>query len=335
MLYVSSFPFGVGPSESARRAVMQTSATTQLCASLLRRSVRRNCVSLPRTPARAFRATSCSHGDIQSTVNPDEIAHFSRLSSLWWDEQGEFHFLHRMNPVRMQFIRDKVLEIRREDGDETFDESAALTGLDVLDVGCGGGLLSESLSRLGANTLGIDASPSNIAIAAHEGPLRYAHTSVEELLAQRGPRQFDAVCSMEVLEHVDNPHAFLSSCAALVKVGMSSRPSRRHLFLSTISRTPLAYALTILGAEHVLRLVARGTHTYAKFVRPAELLAFFAAPPLSWVSRTPPPRTEAETRGMLWVPWDGAWALVPRGAPGAEVWGEACNYLFWVRRPRE
>lgn len=250
--------------------------------------------------------------------------------------------------------------MRREDGKDLVGGKGVLEGLDVLDVGCGGGLLCESLTRLGANTLGIDASASNIGIASlhassdsslnlstpatsalpsafgkGKGALTYEHTSAEDVLATRGPKQFDVVCSMEVLEHVDNPRAFLSNCAELVKPG-------GHLFLSTISRTPLAYLLTIFAAEDVLRLVTPGTHTYSKFVRPEELTQFFCEHRSSpeerpWISRLHggiPARTEAETRGMIYVPWKGEWTLVPRGAVGAS-WGEGCNYLFWVRRPLE
>ncbi|TCD71856.1 Hexaprenyldihydroxybenzoate methyltransferase, mitochondrial [Steccherinum ochraceum] len=211
---------------------------------------------VPRVPSLRFVQglhTSSSASNLQdatasssSTVNTDEIAHFSKLSSQWWDERGEFGMLHKMNPVRMQFVREKLAEIRREDADEDFEDVSILRGMDVLDVGCGGGLLSESLARMGATILGIDASASNIAIASlhasadpgidvvssalsslsssppslkGKGKLTYENTSVEELLAQRGPASFDVVCCMEVLEHVDNPRAFLDSCAQLVKVG--------------------------------------------------------------------------------------------------------------------
>ncbi|PCH44345.1 ubiquinone biosynthesis O-methyltransferase [Wolfiporia cocos MD-104 SS10] len=269
--------------------------------------------------------------------------------------------LHAMNPARVQFMTQKLMEMRREeDSTADVDETTVLRGLDVLDVGCGGGLLCETLTRLGALTLGIDASAENIGIASmhasadpalnftHSSPdgsvpsrayssrggLTYMHTAVENLLSGQHVKQFDVVCSMEVLEHVDNPGTFLRNCAALVKPG-------GHLFLSTIARTPLAYALTILAAEDVLRLVTPGTHTYSKFVNPSELLDFFASASSlesdrPWISRLfdgVPARTEAETRGIVFVPWRGEWALVPRSAPGAKLWSEGCNYLFWVRRP--
>ena len=180
---------------------------------------------------------------------------------------------------------------------------------------------------------------------------------------------FDVVCSMEVIEHVDNPRTFLANCASLVKVcdpsaphhpNVFTIPSKQpggHLFLSTIARTPLSYFLTIFAAEQMLRLVTPGTHTFSKYINPDELTGFFleadsvpanpassgdtataASRPSSrpWISRLyggAPTRTEAEIRGMVYLPWKGEWTLVPRGAPGASLWAEACNYLFWVRRP--
>ncbi|KAF8555960.1 ubiquinone biosynthesis O-methyltransferase [Imleria badia] len=306
------------------------------------------------------RATRCSQhvrllqtASAASSVNADEITHFSRLSSLWWDERGEFALIHRMNPPRVQFIREKLIEITREDQGEEIGRSMeqrrdALRGLDVLDVGCGGGLLSESLARMGARTLGIDASESNIGIAsaharadpelASSGQLAYRHTYAEELVKE--PKRYDVVCSMEVIEHVDNPAGFLSTCAELVKPG-------GHLFLSTVARTPLSYLITILAAEHILRWVTVGTHTYSKFINPSELVSFFTEysspspnPEVSrkpWITRTYehglPTRTEAEVRGFIWVPWSGNWQVMSRGTT---PWGAAeCNYLFWVRRPSE
>lgn len=273
-----------------------------------------------------------------------------------------------MNPVRVQFVRDKLLEVAREEEpegsasgwSERERSGKVLAGMDVLDVGCGGGLLSESLARLGARTVGIDASASNIAIAqlhAAQDPalsststpgepsagaaigrasLEYRNVAAEELVKE--DKRFDVVCSMEVLEHVDNPADFLVSCAELVKPG-------GHLFLSTISRTPLSYFLTIFAAEKVLRMVEPGTHTHEKFVKPSELLDFFSKPLGSasltpsaglterpWISRLydgSPTRREAEVRGLVYLPWKGEWFLAPRGA-----WGSTeCNYVFWVRKP--
>ncbi|KAI0794035.1 ubiquinone biosynthesis O-methyltransferase [Fomes fomentarius] len=310
-------------------------------------------------PSASLHSYSHSSSPGASSVNPDEIAHFSKLSQLWWDERGEFGMLHKMNPVRVGFVRQKVLEMQREDGEGDVNETRPLAGLDVLDVGCGGGYcLRFSLARLGGNTLGIDASESNIAIASlhaaadpalssptppkAKGSLTYRHTPVEDLLVERGSKSFDVVCSMEVIEHVDNPRTFLANCAQLVKPG-------GHLFLSTVARTPLSYLLTIFAAEQVLRLVTPGTHTHSKYINPDELTNFFLQPdsvPSSsegvstrpWITRLyggAPARTEAEIRGIIYLPWKGEWTLVPRGAPGASVWAEACNYLFWVRRPLE
>ncbi|TFY74552.1 hypothetical protein EWM64_g9457, partial [Hericium alpestre] len=174
-------------------------------------------------------------------------------------------------------------------------------------VGCGGGILSESLARLGGRTLGVDASEANIRIASLHasadphlsthtpsgGTLAYRHASAEALLQEQ--KRFDIVCSMEVVEHVDNPAAFLASCAELVKPG-------GHLFLSTVARTPLAYLLTIFAAENVLRLVAPGTHTYSKFVNPSELIDFFAKYPFSSTAlSSPAPSSYAQLPARPWI----------------------------------
>lgn len=229
---------------------------------------------------------------------------------------------------------------------------------------------------MGARTLGVDASASNVSIASlhasadpalssSNGPysLTYRHSSAEELLQE--PARFDVVCSLEVVEHVDNPAAFLKTCADLVKVGIvvSSLLDKRshsylqqpggHLFLSTIARTPLAYFMTIAAAEHILKLVSPGTHTYSKYINPKELVAYFqehrtnpSSPP--WISRlhqynqslfpsSHPSRQEAEVRGLVYQPWNGAWVLMPRSASmGLSGWATTqCNYMFWVRKPRD
>ncbi|KAF4569726.1 Hexaprenyldihydroxybenzoate methyltransferase, mitochondrial [Pleurotus pulmonarius] len=249
-----------------------------------------------------------------------------------------------MNPIRMQFIQEKLKEMSWEDGaglEATSPRWSALDGLKVLDVGCGGGLLSESLARQGAHTLGIDASEANIAIATLHSQadpnfrasspspspsnLSYRQISAESLLAESGPEQYDVVCSMEVLEHVDNPADFLNSCAQLVKPG-------GHLFLSTIARTPLAYFLTIFTAETLLRKVTPGTHTYSKFVNPGELVEYFQNYPTSLTSKTA--TIEAEVRGMIYDPIRAKWHLASRTASlrGGDLIN-GCNYLFWVRKP--
>ncbi|KAF9530397.1 S-adenosyl-L-methionine-dependent methyltransferase [Crepidotus variabilis] len=294
-------------------------------------------------------------GPSHNSVNPDEIAHFSKLSSEWWDEQGEFSFLHKMNPVRMQFIRDRIFEVAQEENPGLSSKPhQALQGLDILDVGCGGGLLSESLARMGANTLGIDASQSNIAIASSHASadpalkpasgrsnLRYRNAPAETLLLE--PKRYDVVCSMEVLEHVENPADFLSTCAELLKPG-------GHLFLSTIARTPTAYFLTILVAEDILGKVSKGTHTYAKYIKPSELLDYFRdyhSPPNNQLKTSPPVssrpwitspssttylnRSEADIRGLIYKPLAARWSLAPRDA----WWALECNYMLWVRKPKE
>ncbi|KZP01437.1 3-demethylubiquinone-9 3-methyltransferase [Calocera viscosa TUFC12733] len=263
-----------------------------------------------------------------STIDPDEIEHFSRLSAQWWDEQGELKMLHKMNPSRVAWLKHKIVETKEMDCEKSSVPWKALSGMRILDVGCGGGLLSESLARLGARVTGIDAAASNISIAdlhkSHDHLLQnivYRHAPVETLATEG--HQFDALCGMEVLEHVDEPSHFLKSCAGLIKPG-------GHLFLSTISRTPFAHLLTITMAENMLRLVARGTHSYPKFIRPSELVSFFQE--LGWITRTfdgRPTRHEAEVRGIVYAPWKGEWQLGPRGAG----WSEQCNYLFWARKP--
>lgn len=191
-----------------------------------------------------------------STINADpaELARFDALAERWWDENSEFRPLHRINPHRLDWI----------------DALASLRGKQVLDVGCGGGILAESMARRGARVDGIDMAPMPLRIArSHaervgEANVAYADSSAEDW-AQRHAGRYDVVTCMEMLEHVPDPAAVVAACARLVKPG-------GWVFFSTINRNPLSYLVAIVGAERVLRLLPRGTHTYARLIRPAELL---------------------------------------------------------------
>lgn len=203
------------------------------------------------------------------SVDRRELEQFERLGDNWWSEDGPMRPLHRMNPVRVRWMRDAMVDhFAALDGSERDPDSLrSLEGLSILDIGCGGGILSEPLSRLGADVLGIDPADGNVAIArAHAGetgaPAKYRATTAEDLAAE-GAR-FDVVCAMEVVEHVVNPAAFIATACSMVKPG-------GLFFASTLNRTAKSFALAILGAEYVLRWVPPGTHQWEKFVRPAEL----------------------------------------------------------------
>jgi 2-polyprenyl-6-hydroxyphenyl methylase/3-demethylubiquinone-9 3-methyltransferase len=189
-----------------------------------------------------------------TNVNRAETAKFDRLAARWWDPDGESRPLHDLNPVRLGYIADR----------------AALKGARALDVGCGGGLLSEALALAGARVTAIDLAPAVLDVARlhlHESALSvdYRETSVEALAAEM-PATFDVVTCMEMLEHVPDPGSVIGACAILLKPG-------GKLFLSTLNRTPLAFGAAIVGAEHVLRLLPRGTHHYAQFLKPSEIAA--------------------------------------------------------------
>ena len=190
----------------------------------------------------------------QTNVIPAETAKFDRLAARWWDPDGESRPLHDLNPVRLGYIADRV----------------ALKGARALDVGCGGGLLSEALARAGAQVTAIDLAPAVLEVARlhlYESNLAvdYREISVETLAAEM-PASFDVVTCMEMLEHVPDPGSVIHACAALLKPG-------GKLFLSTLNRTPVAFGAAILGAEHLLRLLPRGTHHYAQFLKPSEIAA--------------------------------------------------------------
>ena len=203
-----------------------------------------------------------------ATVDRDEIAHFEAMAEKWWDPNGPFRPLHRQNPVRLTFFRQHL--IRHFVLDPTL--LRPLTGLSILDVGCGGGLIAEPLARLGANVTAIDASARNIACAtahAHVGALTidYQAITAEELLAKRKAQKgFDLVLALEIVEHVADLPRFINSLSQLVRPG-------GVIGLSTLNRTCKSFALAIIGAEYLLRWLPRGTHRWSKFVRPSELAA--------------------------------------------------------------
>jgi 2-polyprenyl-6-hydroxyphenyl methylase/3-demethylubiquinone-9 3-methyltransferase len=199
----------------------------------------------------------------RTTVDPTEIDRFSRMAAEWWDPTGKFKPLHKFNPVRLAYIRDRVAEQFGRDP----RSSRPFDGLRFLDIGCGGGLLCEPMARLGASVVGADASETNIEVArlhaAQSGvAIDYRATTAEDL-ADAG-EQFDVILNMEVVEHVSDVPLYLSKCAQMVKPG-------GIMFVATINRTLKALGLAIVGAEYVLRWLPRGTHQYEKLVRPAEL----------------------------------------------------------------
>ena len=202
-------------------------------------------------------------GGQDRSVDAGEVARFAALAESWWDPDGKMAPLHRLNPVRLAYIRDRLAA--RFDRDPL--SLRPLDGLVLADVGCGGGLLCEPLARLGAAVTGIDAAAANIrAAVAHAGEMGldidYRAATAGEL-ADSGAR-FDAVISMEVVEHVADVDVFIADCLRLVKPGGA-------MILATLNRTPKAFLHAIVGAEHVMRWLPRGTHDWRKFVRPSEL----------------------------------------------------------------
>ncbi|RKQ69886.1 bifunctional 2-polyprenyl-6-hydroxyphenol methylase/3-demethylubiquinol 3-O-methyltransferase UbiG [Oceanibaculum indicum] len=200
-----------------------------------------------------------------STVDAREIAQFAAIADAWWDEEGAFKPLHRLNPVRLRYIRDRLCAHFGRDP----EAPKPLNGLRLVDVGCGGGLLCEPMTRMGATVTGIDAAEEGIAAAkAHAASVGLKidyRAATAESLVEAG-ESFDAVISMEVLEHVADVDAFLAACRDLTRPGGA-------LALSTLNRTPKSYLTAIVGAEYVLRWLPRGTHNWKKFIRPSELAA--------------------------------------------------------------
>lgn len=197
------------------------------------------------------------------TIDPDDVERFSRIADEWWDPTGKFAPLHRLNPVRIGYIRDRVAAHWQRDA----LNGEPLKELSLLDIGCGGGLLSEPMTRLGASVTGVDASSRNIGVAAlhaeAQGLAIDYRQGTAEALVESGA-QFDVVLALEIVEHVADVDLFLRSCGRLVKPG-------GLLFLSTLNRTAKAWALAIVGAECVLGWLPRGTHDWKKFLKPSEV----------------------------------------------------------------
>jgi len=243
----------------------------------------------------------------QTTIDQDEVARFSAMAAEWWSPNGKFRPLHKFNPVRLTYIRDHVAAhfVRDPRSDKP------LAGLRLLDIGCGGGLLSEPMARMGADVLGADASRTNIEVAtihAEQSGVDVSYEAVtSEDLAARGER-FDIVLNMEVVEHVSDVDLFLTSCAEMVKPG-------GLMFVATINRTMKARALAIIGAEYVLRWLPRGTHQYEKLVRPEEIETPLNASGMNVIDRT----------GVFYNPLQDQWNL----SRDMDV-----NYMMLLERPK-
>ncbi len=198
-----------------------------------------------------------------STINKEEIEKFSKISEEWWDPQGKFKPLHKFNPIRIAYIKDNIIRTLNIKNKEK-----PLKNVKILDIGCGGGLLSEPMNRLGAEVVGIDASDKNIKVAKLHAKknnlnINYLCASPETLKTET---KFDVILNMEIIEHVENVDTFLKSCSNLLK-------KNGIMFVATINKTLKSYLFAIVGAEYVLRWLPIGTHDWEKFVKPSDLIS--------------------------------------------------------------
>ncbi|MEX0283366.1 MAG: bifunctional 2-polyprenyl-6-hydroxyphenol methylase/3-demethylubiquinol 3-O-methyltransferase UbiG [Paracoccaceae bacterium] len=231
---------------------------------------------------------------VTNTVDPGEVAKFEAMADEWWDPNGKFKPLHMLNPCRLDYITTQIAA----EFDRNLSENAPFSGLRILDIGCGGGLLSEPMARLGAEVVGADAAERNIPVAQVHATrsgltIDYRNTTAEAL-AESG-EQFDAILNMEVVEHVADPLAYLTACQQLLK------PGGIHI-CSTINRNPKSFAMAIVGAEVVMRWLPRGTHEWQKFITPDELYDLLRQAGLNPVDR----------KGFVFNPISWAWRISDR-----------------------
>ncbi|KJE36102.1 3-demethylubiquinone-9 3-methyltransferase [Thalassospira sp. HJ] len=241
------------------------------------------------------------------TANADEIARFSAMSEKWWDPNGVMKPLHKFNPVRLQILRDNICAHLGRDP-ETIEP---LKGIEIIDIGCGAGLLSEPLARMGTKMTSIDASESNIEVAkihaAQSGLEIDYRCCTPEMLADEG-KQFDIVLNMEVIEHVDDPQFFMQACASVLKPG-------GLMFVATLNRTIKSLALAKIGAEYILRWLPAGTHDWRKFVKPSEMSGYLRGAGLELCDIT----------GVAYNPINDTWAPAPRDLD--------VNYMVIAQKP--
>ncbi|MFK7942500.1 MAG: bifunctional 2-polyprenyl-6-hydroxyphenol methylase/3-demethylubiquinol 3-O-methyltransferase UbiG [Paracoccaceae bacterium] len=245
--------------------------------------------------------------DIRGTVDPTEIAKFEAMAEEWWDPNGKFKPLHMLNPCRLGYIIDQVAAQFGRDP----KVPGAFEGLRILDIGCGGGLLCEPIARLGAEVVGADAAARNIPVAKVHAEkmgleIDYRITTAEDMAA--AGEHFDAVLNMEVVEHVADPQGFLDACASMIK------PGGIHV-CSTINRNPKSYLFAIIGAEHVMRWLPKGTHEWDKFITPDELFDMLSRAGLDPVDR----------KGFQFNPLGWSWHISPRDL--------SVNYVTSAVRP--
>lgn len=238
---------------------------------------------------------------VTSTVDPAEVAKFEAMAAEWWDPNGKFKPLHMLNPCRLDYITQQIAA----ELDRDLTQPLPFKGLRILDIGCGGGLLSEPMARLGADVVGADAAARNIPVAmvhAEQSGLRidYRHTTAEDMAA--AGEQFDVVLNMEVVEHVSDPLAYLTACQNLLK-------DNGLMICSTLNRNPKSFVMAIVGAEYVMRWLPKGTHDWQKFITPDELYALIEQAGLQPVDR----------KGMVFNPVSWSWSLSARDL--------SCNYV--------